>query len=312
VRELKSYGRVTPAEEFDINATVSATVQEVRFDQGESVEVGQLLVKLDARHFELELEQAGAALSEAQARFDEASANHFRIEAIHEKRLVSEQAFKQSEATLAAARAALANAGAAFDIARERLKDTEVISPVSGIVSRRTIEPGQTANPMSSLGVIQLQNRMRVESYVSQKDVNFLRTGMNVKVTSPGTPGQEFTGVIESLAFSAEPRTGNFEVRIVLDETNGLLRDGMSAEVQFNNLAQSDVITLPREALVDRNRRLIVFRVVDDKARAVEPMIGIGNSSAVPLIRGLDPGDEIIISNLRLISDGQKIKRVSG
>jgi RND family efflux transporter MFP subunit len=312
VRQLRTFGLIRPAEEFEISSSVSATVTEVLFDEGKRVTAGDVLLRLDDRQLRLEKEQAEARLAEASARFDEARSTHERNQSIFDKRLISEQVFRQSEAALKSAAAIMASASSALDIASERLKDTTLLSPVSGFVSVRNIDPGKTANPMSSLGTIQVENRLRVETYVSQKDINFLRAGMPTRVASPAVPNMTFEGVIESLASSAEPTTGNFKVRVSVRNANGLLMDGMSTEVIFDGLTQNNVLSLPREALVDRNRKLLVFRIVDDEAEAVEPVVGVGNSTSVPLLGGLEPGDEIIVSNLRLVSDGQKIRRVGG
>lgn len=312
VRQVRTFGLIRPAEEFEISSSVSATVTEVLFDEGQRVTAGDVLARLDDRQLSLEKEQAEARLAEANARYDEARSTHERNQSIFEKRLISDQAFRQSEAALKSAAAVLASTSSALDIAIERLADTTLLSPVSGMVSARSIEPGQTANPMASLGTIQVEDRLRVETYVSQKDINYLRTGMPTRVVSPAVPDMTFEGVIESLASSAEPTTGNFKVRVSVPGTNGLLMDGMSTEVLFDGLTQNNVIALPREALVDRNRKLLVFRIVDDEARAVEPVIGVGDATSVPLLGGLEPGDEVIVSNLRLVSDGQKIRRIDG
>lgn len=312
VRRVRSFGLVRPAEEFEISSSVSATVTEVLFDEGRRVAAGDVLVRLDDRQLRLEKEQAEARLAEANARYDEARSTHERNQSIFEKRLISEQAFRQSEAALKSSAAILSSASSALDIAIERLADSTLLSPVSGMVSARNIEPGKTANPMSSLGTIQVEDRLRIETYVSQKDINYLRTGMLTRVASPAVPDMSFEGVIESLASSAEPTTGNFKVRVSVPSANGLLMDGMSTEVLFDGLTQNNVISLPRSALVDRNRKLLVFRIVDGEAKAVEPIIGVGDATSVPLLGGLEPGDEIIVSNLRLVSDGQKIRRIDG
>ncbi|MFT7286277.1 MAG: RND family efflux transporter MFP subunit [Halieaceae bacterium] len=312
VRQVRTFGLIRPAEEFEISSSLSATVIEVLFDEGQRVTAGDVLVRLDDRQLRLEKEQAEARRAEASAKYDEARSTHERNELIFEKRLISDQAFRQSEAALKSAAAVLASTSSALDIAIERLTDATLVSPVSGMVSERNIDPGKTANPMASFGTIQLENRLRVETYVSQKDINFLRTGMLARVVSPAVPGLKFEGAIESLASSAEPTTGNFKVRVSVLSANGLLMDGMSAEVIFDGLTQNNVISLPRAALVDRNRKLLVFRIVDDEAEAVAPVIGVGNGTSVPLLGGLEPGDEIVVSNLRLVSDGQKIRRTGG
>jgi len=81
--------------------------------------------------------------------------------------------------------------------------------------------------------------------------------------------------------------------------------------VEFSGQEEQDTLAVPRAALVDRGRRLIVYKVVDDIAQAVEPTLGVGNADAVPVYSGLEAGDEVVISNLRLVSDGQLIQRNS-
>jgi membrane fusion protein (multidrug efflux system) len=225
--------------------------------------------------------------------------------------VISEQTYLQSEASLKSTRANLQRALAAYDIARQELADAEVKSPVNGTVTHRNIEPGQTVTPNERLGVIRVTGGLRVESFVSQKEINHVRVGMLASVTSPAVPSRTFEGRVDRVASSAEPATGNFEVGVVVDDAGSLLRDGMSAMVKFRGFPEEGVMAIPRNALVDRHRSLIVFRLKDGIAERVEPTVGVGNSDHVPVYDGLESGDEIIVSNLRLISHGQKVQRIT-
>jgi membrane fusion protein (multidrug efflux system) len=309
-RNFKSYGLVTPAEEYEIGVEVSSTVKEVLFREGQAVEVGDLLLRLDAKKLTLRLEGALASVEEARANFEQTRSTHERNESIYKTGVISEQTYRQSEAAYKSATANLRRAVSAFDIAREELDDTEVKSPVSGVVTERNIETGQSVSPVDHLGLIRVQDALRVESFVSQKDINHVSMGMQALVTSPGAPGQTFAGRVDQVASSAEPATGNFEVGVLVDDSGNLLKDGMSAMVEFRGAPQRSMLAIPRAALVDRGRRLIVYRVEDDVARAVEPTLGVGNAEMVPVYGGLASGDEIVVSNLRLVSDGTQLKRI--
>lgn len=311
IRNFKSYGLVTPAEEHEIGVEVSATVNEVLFREGEAVEVGDLLLKLNDRKLKLKLDGARANVEEARANHEQAKSTHERNASIYKTGVISEQTYLQSDAAYKGAKANLRRAISAFDISREELADTEVKSPVSGVVTRRNVESGHSVTPMDRLGVIRVQTALRVESFVSQKDINHVRVGMAAEVSSPAVPGRMFVGRVDRVASSAQPATGNFEVGVVVDDTGALLRDGMSAMVEFRAAPQEDMLAIPRAALVDRGRRLMVYRVVDDRAQAVEPLLGVGNAEHVPVLSGLNSGDEILVSNLRLISDGQLIRRTN-
>jgi RND family efflux transporter MFP subunit len=139
-RNFKSYGLVTPAEEYEIGVEVSSTVKEVLFREGQAVEVGDLLLRLDAKKLTLRLEGALASVEEARANFEQTRSTHERNESIYKTGVISEQTYRQSEAAYKSATANLRRAVSAFDIAREELDDTEVKSPVSGVVTERNIE----------------------------------------------------------------------------------------------------------------------------------------------------------------------------
>lgn len=310
LRAFKSYGLVVPAEEYEIGVEVSSTVNLVSFREGDTIAAGDLLMQLDTKRLKLQLEGARASVEEARANYEQARSTHQRNESIYKSGVISEQMYLQSEANLKSAQANLRRANSSYEIAQQELADARVTSPVSGVVTRRNVEIGQSVSPMDRLGVIRVTESLRVETFVSQKDINHVSVGMEALVTSPGTPGKVFAGRVDQVASSAEVATGNYEVGVVVEDSGNLLRDGMSAMVEFRTETAEGTLAVPRAALVDRNRKLMVYRLEDDIARAVEPLLGVGNAETVPVISGLAAGDEVIISNLRLISDGQEIERL--
>ncbi|MEH6587357.1 MAG: efflux RND transporter periplasmic adaptor subunit [Halioglobus sp.] len=307
---FKSFGLVRPAQEYDIGVEVSASVEEVLFREGQAVKAGDVLLRLDDRKLKLRLDGSRAGVEEARAAHQQAKSTHERNRSIFETGVISEQAFLASDAQFKSSQANLRRASSAYDIAREELADAEVISPVNGVVTHRDVEPGQTVSPASHLGMIRVMDALWVETYVSQKDVNFVSVGMTATVVSPGVPGMSFAAVVDQVASSAQENTGNFEVGLLIEDGANLLRDGMSAMVEFRGAEQQGTLAVPRQALIDRNRRLIVYRLVDGIAEAVQPALGVGNADTVPVFSGLNAGDEVIVSNLRLVSDGQAVQRI--
>ena len=306
---FKSYGVVHPAEEYEVGVEVSSTVEEVLFREGESVAAGDLLLRLDDRRLKLRVDSAEASVEEARATQEQTRSTHERNQSIFKTGVISEQAFRQSEANFKAAGANLRRSLSSLEMAREELADAQVRSPVSGVVTRRDVEPGKSVSPMDRLGVIQVMDALRIETFISQKDINHVRVGLPATVTSPGVPGRVFAGRVDQVASSAEDATGNFEVGVVVEQDSDLLRDGMSAMVEFRGAQQQDALAVPRTALVDRGRQLMVYRVEDDIAREIEPVLGVGNAERVPVYAGLVAGDEIVISNLRLVVNGTPIRR---
>ena len=312
LHNFKSYGLVKPAEEYKVGVEVSSTVTEVFFREGQAIESGALLLRLDDKKLQLRLEVARASVEEASADYEQASSSHERNKSIFETGVISEQAFLQSKARLKASGANLRRVTSNHDIATEELADAEVRSPISGVITSRDVEPGQNVSPTSQLGMISLVGGLRVETFLSSKDINFVEQGMEAKVTSPALPGVSFVGVVDQVSRSAEDATGNFEVDLIVKNKDSLLRDGMSAVVEFESTPQQDTLAIPRSAIVDRGRRLVVYRVSDGRAEVVEPVLGVGRSDVVPIYSGLESGDQLIVSPLRLISHGQHVLNNNG
>ena len=309
-RKFSSFGQVVPADEYEISVDVSAVVKQVLFDEGQQINMGDTLLVLDDSKLRLMVASAEAGVADAKAQLHQAQTTHDKNISVFAKGAISEQAYLQSEANLKSAAANVQRAAAGLSIARQDLGDTQVVSPVAGVVKRRSIEPGKNVGPASSLGLIRSENLLRVETFVSQKDVNTLRIGAGCEVYAAGARNGVYLGLIESIAGAAEPATGNFKIRVSVNNSDGLLRDGMAAKVTFDSIAAQDVVAIPRAAVVDRNRKLIVFIVKDDAAQAIEPVLGVGSGDHYPVVSGLAAGDEVIVSNLRLITNGQLIQRI--
>ena len=310
VRPIQSYGSVEPSEEIDISVDVSATVREVLFDEGQAVKAGDVLVVLDNKKLKLKVESAKASVANARALYEQAEATLARNEEIYEKGVISRQAFQPSQSDVKSTRAVLERELAALELARQDFEESSFVSPVDGVISRRSVEPGANVGPSSSLGTIRSDGAMRVETFVSEKDINFIRVGQLGEISASGAPGKIYSGRVISLAASAEAQTGNFRVRVAIENNDGFLKDGMSARVTMQGIAQSDVITVPRRTVVDRNRRQVVYVVEGGIAIEKAPAIGIGNRDAVPVLDGLSAGEQLIVSNLSLVSDGQPVNVV--
>lgn len=305
---IHSFGVFESTEEVNISVDYTGTATEVNFEEGQSISAGQLLIKFDDRKQRLRLQQAQANVASTQALLERAQSTYQRHRQLLQNNMLSKEQFKLSESDLEGARANLKQTLAAAALARQELEETVVISPVDGIVKKRNVEVGQTVLPGVDLAVVQVTDTMRVVTYVTEKEVNSLRVGMEAPITTPGIPGQTYEGRIELIGSSADNRTGNFPVKLTVNNKDGLLREGMSARVRLTGYQQQNIILVPRHSIVDRLRRKVVFRVIDGKAQAVEPVFGVSASNEIPVLAGLTSGDQIILNHLDVISDGTPVK----
>ncbi|WP_101756662.1 efflux RND transporter periplasmic adaptor subunit [Oceanicoccus sp. KOV_DT_Chl] len=302
-----SYGYLESTETVDISIDFSGTVREVNFKEGEVIRAGQVLIRLDRKKQELKLKQAEAYLESAKAELSKSQSTYQRHRNLVTTGALSQEQFKQSEANFTRAAAALSEAEAALALAQQDLRETTIISPVDGIVDQRNAEPGQTVLPGNSLAVVEVTDTLRAVTYVSQREVNLLRLGEVAAMTCPGVPGREYIARVELVGNSADPQTGNFEVKLTVGNNDRQLRAGMSVRLRLKGMLRENTILIPEAALVDRNRRRVVFRIANGRAQEVEPMIGVGGDGQIPIFSGLRAGDQLILGPLPLLQHGSLV-----
>ena len=312
-RSFYTHGLVIPAEEFEISADVAALVKQVKFDEGQQIAVGDELIVLDDAKFRLQLQTATARLDSAKAGLEEARANHEKNASVFEKGAISRQMFQQSKSRLDSSVANVEAARAERLLAAKDLEATRIVSPVSGVVTERSIDPGKNITPQLTVGKISGSNLFWVETYVAQKDINLLYGGMQCSVAVDGVSGSasSLTGSIDIIATRANQNTGNYRVRVAVSDPLNRLRDGMMARVTFNQIFEDDVIALPREAVQDYHREFVVYKYSDGVAERLSPTLAIGGEDSFVVVDGIKPGDEIIVGNANAVTEGSLVSKRS-
>jgi RND family efflux transporter MFP subunit len=295
---IQSYGIVQPTEEVDIAIDFSATVKTVHFKEGQKVKAGKTLIQFDDSKRALQLKQADNVVKEAKVQLEQAREVYERRRQLHKKRAISVESYQTAKAEFDSAKAQLQRALASQNLARHELKETRLQSPVSGVISKRDVESGETVLAGQVLASLQTTDTVRVVTYVTEKDINALHLGAEAKITVTGVRGKIYTGRIESIGIKADSRTGNFTVKINVPNPDGLLRDGMSARVIMAGHQYANALLIPRELLVDRNRQRLVYKLVDGKAVAVEPVFAATIGDVLLVLDGLEAGEVLISSGL--------------
>ena len=305
-REIRAFGSVEPVEQIDLVVDFSGTVRTVDFAEGYRIEAGETLIAFDQQERAADLRRAEAAYREAEAEVDDAQATFDRIRRLRDSGTVSEASLIDAEAGYRAATARVEQAAAERDRAASDLAETTLQSPVTGIVTDRSVEVGQRVLPGEPLGTVQTTDVMRVITYVTEREVNGLAIGGEAEVAVPGAPGRTLQGRIALVGYAAAPATGNFPVRVLVDNSEGLLRDGMTARVRLTG-AQTTALLLPRGALTDRNRRRVAFRIEDGRAVQVEPVLAMASGDRLPVVAGLSAGDEVVVVGTEALIDGTAV-----
>jgi len=311
---IEVYGVIEAVEEVVVGVEFAGTVTAVHFREGQRVKRGDVLLELDDRKRRLRLQRARSQVDSAAAALQEARSTLKRRRGLVAKAAVSRELLENSEVAVRRAAAAHDDALAALALAQREVDDSKVLSPVEGVIGRRGVEAGEVVLPGARLATIQVVDQVRILTFVSERDVNHLRVGSRARVSSPGVRGRGFEADVVSVGVKADPRTGNFRVKLSLGNADGLLRPGMTARVTLNGLLERDRLLIPDTAVVDRNRRKVVY-VLDRRdgrnvAREVHPLLRATAGDQLPVIDGLVAGDRLIVSGLEALVDGSPVELV--
>jgi len=302
------YGIVEAAEEIHLSVNFSEPVNAVLFKEGQAVTPGQVLIKLDTQKRELRVQQAKNSVASAKAALKKASNELQRRRKLAKLNMLSIEALQTVEILQHRLAAHHQEALALLNLAKRELTDSTLVSPSKGIIDKRLIEPGETTQAGQTLVVIQAIDSVRIKTFVSEKDVNYLLHGDTALVYFPALKGKQHHALVESIGIKAEARSGNFPVYLSLDNHNGLLKSGMTAQVQLSGQKLSHSLLIPDTAIVDRQRKKVVYIVSDNKAKQVQPLLRASMSDWVPVLDGLAAGEQLIIKGLENIQDGSPVQ----
>jgi HlyD family secretion protein len=292
-------GEVRPRRYVNVGPNVSGRIVELRVREGDTVEKGQVLAKIESERYEAGERQSTAAVAAARAELQRAQADlegsqlaFDRTKQMHQDKLVSQQVYDQADAefkmktaNVEAARRRVAQLQAQLDSTRDELHKTTVYAPMSGVVTSLPKEEGEMVigamsfNPTVLMTVADL-SVMEAEVMVDETDIRNLELGQPAIVEVDALEDLEIKGTVTEIGASAIVRgsdasqaqaqlganTGNqpkdFKVKIVLEDPPASLRPGLNASADITTSTREGVVAVPIQA--------VVVREVDDEGNVVE------------------------------------------
>jgi membrane fusion protein (multidrug efflux system) len=290
--QLSALGTAKANESVDITTKVSNLVTAVKFQDGERVKRGQLLVELDSA-------QARADLAEAEAARTESTSQFNRSRELASTRAVSESQLEQLVAQMKAnvARVAAANA---------RLEDTVVRAPFNGRVGLRRVSVGSLVNPGTVITTLDDTSVIKVDFQVPENFLGGLRDGLNVIALASAFPGREFIGKVGSVDSRVDSVTRSVTVRALVPNEDNVLKPGMFLNVRIARDERNAVI-IPEAALVPEQSRQFVFVAAEGRAERREVQIGQREPGRVEIVSGLVAGERVVVEGTQKIRDGFSI-----
>lgn len=277
-----------------VSAQIAGRIVELRFDVGDAVKKGEVIVRIDERAASQAAAASVAQVDEARAALANARANYERSKQLVAQRFISPSALDKAEADYRAAEARvsalLAGAGQA---ATERSFAT-ITAPYSGIVSARHVELGEMAAPGKPLMTGFDPSTLRVVATVPQAQVAAIQAMGRARVEVPST-GRWLDAKGITVMPAADPRTHTTRVRIELPEDVRGIYPGVFARAHFST-GKATRLLVPREAVLRRSEVTAVYVVDNDKVALRQVRLGTaGDERAIEVLAGLRPGERVAL-----------------
>lgn len=302
-------GSIQAERRADLRAEVASVVLRVNRDNGERVQRGELLVKLDDSAIRDSLASADEALRAATRSLEGAERTFERLKSLQAQGMTSVQAMEDAEVRRNLAQSEVVAARARVATARQQLERTEVRAPFDGLMASRKVSAGDTATMGKELVQVIDPASLRLEALVPSERVGELRVGQTVRLRVQGAEPAEREGRIRRIDAVAQALSR--QVAVVVDLVGPKAREGLIAGLYAEGAVEvpaPTVMALPETALVRQGDQVAVWRlkggVLQRQPVVVQPRDA--RTGLFVVTQGLQPGDELLRSPGSRPQEGQR------
>jgi len=343
-------GTLAFREQIELTPEVIGQVVTVHVEESDAVRRGDLVITLDPKTYQAQVDQAAAAtrmqaiaIERQKLLIENLEERYQRQASIYERGLVDEDSFELLQNQLALARVdlrsyqeSLSQARAALSQAEELLAKTRITSPIDGIVIQIDVEEGETVIagttniPGSTMMVIADPSETLTEVRVDEADIAQVEIGQQADIFAAAYPDTALPGTVQTIAAVARQTPGqqslSFLVKILLDEQRDLkILPGMSVRADIYTQSSEETLAVPIQAVRyddeadedggegDQGDAAFVFVVEDGKAARREVKTGISSDSDQEILEGLEAGDTVVAGPFRVLrhlNDGDAIEAI--
>ncbi|MBI3045493.1 MAG: efflux RND transporter periplasmic adaptor subunit [Betaproteobacteria bacterium] len=292
-------GVVEAVRQSTVAAQIAGRIVDIRFDVGDHVKKGEVIVRIDERAATQAVAASVAQVREAQAALANARAQYERSKQLLAQKFISQAAFDQTEAAYKAARERVAGVLAGAGQAATERGFATIVAPYSGVVSARHVELGEMATPGRPLMTGFDPSTLRAVANVPQAQVAAIQSAARARVEAPSI-GKWVDVRQITVVPSADPRTHTTRVRLDLPEDVRGLYPGVYARAHFVT-GRATKLMAPRAAVIHRSEVTAVY-VVDGRNPPQLRQVRLGaagDETHVEILAGLKPGEQVALEPVK-------------
>lgn len=293
--QIEALGTLRANESLVLTTSVTETVTDIHFDDGDRVTAGKVLLEMTSAEEHAQLEEARSTVGEAKRQYQ-------RVKSLEAKGTAAKSLLDERRREWETARARL-------NAIESRLADRLIRAPFAGVVGLRNISVGALVEPGDVITTLDDDSVMKLDFSVPSTYLGTLRPGLSIIARARAYPGRSFEGEVKSINSRVDPATRSVMVRAVIGNDDRALKPGMLMQIVLLKNTREALI-IPEEALVpqgDKQFVLLVDEAGGNKVVRREVQIGGRRPGEVEILKGLAPGDRLITDGTLKVRPGQVV-----
>ena len=296
-----------------------AGVQRAEAKMHQLEKVRSLIVKENLHQAELRMKQANDNFERNQqlfkdnaiskANLDDAEKTRDLAKSEYQSALVQSASMARNGSDALLAISDLIEARATLSLAEKKFENTQIVTPVSGVMLSRNVEPGDIVSPGTLVATLAEDGPTRLSVEPDEKNLAYLSLGQNAVASADAFPDRVFPAQINYIAPGINADRGTVEVRLLVPQPPTFLKPYMTVSVEIEVLRKQKTLALPTELLRDAASKKPWVQVVDKgRAQKRSLKIGISGENQVQILQGIKPGDAVIVPTDQLIAEGARVR----
>ncbi|GAC15402.1 efflux RND transporter periplasmic adaptor subunit [Aliiglaciecola lipolytica] len=289
---VEALGTARANEAVSLTPLQSDVIQELYFDDGDVVEKGQLLMRMNDREEQARLNELNINLQEAQRQLT-------RIVNLAKSSVASQQLLDEQQAKVKTLKAQV-------EVANAQLSELILEAPFSGKLGIRMVSVGAYVTPSDVITTLDDLRKVKVDFNISESHLPSLSIGQQVKALSVAYPDEVFNGEIRSVNSRVDANTRSIQVRALIDNPDLKLRPGMLMQINLQKRVLQSLV-LPEKAIIPNEDKQFVFVVEGEKAKLTQVEIGLRKPGLVQILSGLEEGQRVVVEGALRLVDGSSV-----
>ena len=308
-RSLPVTGSLSPLVQTTVKAQAPGEILEVTVREGQAVQRGDVLVRIDTRNLNAELENRAAALEKARADLALAKLNRDNSKNLVDKRVISQNAYDTAESAYQAGRASVRAAEAQLSLARIAQEYTTVRAPFNGTIAQRLVQPGERVGVDSSLLTLVDLSHLELQAPAPASEVPSVKIGQVATFRVDGFGERRFEGRVERINPMTDTGSRSIMLYLSVDNSDGVLKGGMFAQGDLTLDQTAPVAAIPLTAVQTQAGIPFVFAI--DGAHVTRRPVKLGlrseEQNLVEVREGLDTGERVVATRIETLKPGSPV-----